>query len=196
MISPGPDPRLVLWAYAEGFFPMADPATDVLSWFSPDPRAVFPLDALRPSRSLRRVVRSGLFEVRMDSAFGEVIAGCASREETWISDGIRETYIRLHRMGSAHSVESWHGGRLAGGLYGVALGGAFFGESMFSRKTDASKVAFVHLVDHLRARGFLLLDAQFMTGHLRRLGAVDIPRAEYLEILKRAVSERVSFREG
>ncbi len=172
-------PDMLLSAYASGIFPMAEPDGEIL-WFRPDPRAIIPLDGLKVSRSLRAILRKGVYECRIDSAFAEVIRLCAQRrEKTWISSEIQAAYIELHRLGFAHSVESWKDGELAGGLYGVALGGAFFGESMFSRATDASKVALVHLVERMKARGFTLLDTQFMTEHLRSLGAIDVSRKAY-----------------
>ncbi len=180
-------PELVLQAYRVGIFPMAGPDGEI-AWFSPDPRCIFPLDAFRTPRSLRQTIRRGRFEVRINSAFDEVVAGCADRAEgTWISPEIARVYGALHRAGQAHSVEAWHAGELAGGLYGVAIGGAFFGESMFTRVTDASKVALVALVERLRARGFTLLDTQWATPHLERFGAREIPRREYLRRLAAAV---------
>ena len=158
---------------------MADPHDGSISWYAPDPRAVFPLDGFHVPRSLARTIRRGVYEVRVDTAFREVMLGCAEREETWISGEVLRAYAALHRLGLAHSVEAWQGSELKGGLYGVALGGAFFGESMFSRATDASKVALVALVERLRARGYTLLDTQWVTDHLLRFGAVEIPRVEY-----------------
>ncbi len=180
-------PALLVRAYCAGFFPMADARHGRIRWYSPDPRAVIPLDAFHVPRSLRRTIRRGLFAVQVNTGFGEVIRACADRPETWISDEIVRAYEALHALGLAHSVETWQEGRLVGGLYGVALGGAFFGESMFSRVTDASKVALVALVERLRARGFVLLDTQFLTPHLARFGAVEIPRAEYLRRLDEAL---------
>jgi leucyl/phenylalanyl-tRNA--protein transferase len=192
-MEPALTPELVLHAYRSGAFPMADEMGEIL-WFSPDPRCIFPLDAVRIPRSLRQVLRRGTFETRVNTAFGDVIAGCADRAEgTWISDEIAALYTELHRRGHAHSVESWHAGQLAGGLYGVAIGGAFFGESMFARVTDASKVALVGLFERLRARGFTLLDTQWSTPHLVRFGAREIPRAEYLRRLGDALRRPVSF---
>lgn len=186
-------PELVLLAYRQGVFPMGDEHGRI-GWFSPDPRAVFPLDAFHVPRSVRQAVRRRVFEVRINTAFDEVIAACADRPEgTWISDPVQRVYRALHRRGFAHSVECWQAGELAGGLYGVALGGAFFGESMFTRVTNASKVALVALVERLRARGFELLDTQWMTPHLARFGAVEIPRAEYLRRLARAVARPCRF---
>jgi len=185
--------RLLIEAYSNGYFPMADVRNGPIWWYSPDPRAVIPLDGFKTSRSLRQRVRKGTYEIRIDTAFDVVIQACAEREETWISDEIIGAYIALHREGFAHSVESWHNGVLAGGLYGVSIGGAFFGESMFSRETDASKVALVRLVDHLRKRGFLLLDSQFMNDHIRQFGTREIPRAEYLRRLRAALNAETNF---
>lgn len=186
-------PPHLLSAYAAGIFPMALP-DDELGWFAPDPRAIIPLDGFRVTRSLRQVYRRAAFDLTVDRRFEAVIAACAQRRAgTWISPGIVEAYTELHRRGFAHSVESWSGGELAGGLYGVALRGVFCGESMFHRKTDASKVALVYLVERLRARGYRLLDVQFMTDHLRRFGAIEIARGEYEKRLSRALEAEVSF---
>lgn len=178
------DAMLLLRAYASGIFPMAESAeSEGLYWFDPERRGIMPLDGFHVPRRLRRTVRQGRFEVRFDHDFPGVMMGCAeitgTRTNTWINRDILRLYTDLHARGHAHSVECWRGGRLAGGLYGVSLGGAFFGESMFSRETDASKVALVHLVARLKAGGFTLLDAQFVTDHLSRFGATEIPRAEY-----------------
>ncbi|MEW6251172.1 MAG: leucyl/phenylalanyl-tRNA--protein transferase [Planctomycetota bacterium] len=183
-------PELVLAGYRAGIFPMGVEGGEI-AWFSPDPRCIIPLqpvEAFRTPRSLRQTIRRGAFEIRVNSAFAEVVAGCADRDEgTWISPEIAAVYTELHRRGYAHSVEAWHAGALAGGLYGVVIGGAFFGESMFTRVTDASKVALVRLVERLRERGFVLLDTQWSTPHLARFGAVEIRRREYLLRLKSAV---------
>lgn len=184
---------LLLAAYAAGYFPMADSRDGSIRWYSPDPRGVLPLGAFRVSRSLRQTVRKRTYEVRFDTAFEQVIRSCAEREETWISEGIVRSYLALHRLGAAHSVEAWRKDLLAGGLYGVALGGAFFGESMFSRARDASKVALVALVERLRAHGFELLDTQFLTPHLAQFGTEEMPRADYLMLLKEAVAKERSF---
>ncbi len=186
-------PDLLVRAYCAGFFPMADSRRGRIRWYSPDPRAVIPLESFHVPRSLRRTIRRGLFDVRVNTAFRAVIRACAERPETWISDEIVRAYEALHALGLAHSVETWQGERLVGGLYGVALGGAFFGESMFSRVTDASKVALVALVERLRARGFTLLDTQFLTPHLARFGAVEIPRGEYLRRLAAALRLECRF---
>ncbi|NBC32513.1 MAG: leucyl/phenylalanyl-tRNA--protein transferase, partial [Alphaproteobacteria bacterium] len=181
-------PELLLRAYACGFFPMADSAeSDELYWYDPPWRGVIPLDRFHVPRKLRRVVRQGRFEVRYDSAFPAVLEACAEpteeRPKTWINDGIRRLYGALADTGYAHSVECWTEGQLLGGLYGVSLRGAFFGESMFSRAADASKVALVHLVAQLRAGGFVLLDTQFMTDHLRQFGGLEISQAAYKQRL-------------
>ncbi len=172
---------------------MADESGQI-AWFRPDPRCIFSLDRFHVPRSVRQAVRRGKFELRVDSAFDEVIASCADREDgTWISKEILTVYRTLHRSGHAHSVESWHAGKLAGGLYGVALGGAFFGESMFTRVSDASKVALVALVERLRARGFVLLDTQWITPHLARFGALEIRLVEYLRRLQSALALPARF---
>jgi leucyl/phenylalanyl-tRNA--protein transferase len=196
----GPIPGdLLLTAYAAGWFPMAVEGGEI-RWFSPDPRGILPLDTFHISSRLARVVRSGRFEVRIDTAFDDVIRACAEAERegedpgTWISPDIIESYAALHRAGAAHSVETWRDGRLAGGLYGVSLRGAFFGESMFHRETDASKVALVALVERLRARGFELLDTQWVTPHLEQFGAIEIPRDEYIARLHGALDIDASFR--
>ena len=172
---------------------MADSSKGGITWHSPDPRAIIPLDAFRISRSLRRVIRRNIFEIRIDTAFGAVIQGCARREDTWISDQIIEAYTFLYSQGCAHSVESRLKGQLVGGLYGVAIGGAFFGESMFSVVTDASKVALVHLIEVLKLRNFMLLDTQFMNDHLKQFGAIEIPRSDYLKLLSEAVGQDAAF---
>ena len=184
--SPLP-PDLLLGAYAQGVFPMDGP--DGLRWYAPDPRAVIPLDArFHVPDSLARVVRQGRFRVTTDVDFEGTMRACGAREETWISEPLVAAYTALHRAGHAHSVECWTGdGVFAGGLYGVALGGAFFGESMVSHVRDASKVALVHLVERLRAGGFVLLDTQFTTPHLARFGAVEIRRAAYQRRLAAAL---------
>ena len=180
-------PDLLVQAYQSGYFPMADPSDGRIGWFSPDPRAIIPLDGLRVSRSLRRTLRRKPFELASDRDFGGVIRACAARPETWISEEIVAAYAQLFGLGLAHTVETWQDGVLVGGLYGVALGGAFFGESMFSAVADASKVALVDLVRRLRAGGFTLLDTQFMTDHLRGIGAIEVPRDDYLAMLEDAL---------
>jgi leucyl/phenylalanyl-tRNA--protein transferase len=186
-------PELLLHGYRLGLFPMAM-EDESIQWFSPDPRAIIPLDKFHVPHALERMRKKSIFESRIDQRFDEVIRACAEREDTWINAEIVETYENLHRLGCAHSVETWSDGELAGGLYGVAIGGAFFGESMFHRKTDASKFALVALVEHLRARKFVLLDTQWLTPHLVRFGAAEIPRDHYLKLLARAVELPRSFR--
>ena len=187
------DPSTVLGAYAVGVFPMADARdADGVYWVEPRRRAILPLDAFHLGRSLRRTIAADRFRVTADQAFPAVIALCAEaasdRPDTWINGAIEDVFRRLHDQGHAHSVECWDGDRLVGGLYGLALGRAFFGESMVSRATDASKVALAWLVARLKAGGFTLLDCQFQTEHLRTLGAVEIDRADYLSALSSALS--------
>jgi leucyl/phenylalanyl-tRNA--protein transferase len=177
-------PELLLRAYAAGIFPMAEAAEDPdVFWVDPEQRGILPLDRFHLPRRLARTLRRDLFEVRCDAAFEAVVRGCAEptpeRPKTWINEEIVRLYGALHRLGFAHSVEAWRGGNLVGGLYGVALGAAFFGESMYSRVTDASKVALAHLVARLRLGGFRLLDTQFVTEHLQQFGAVEVSRAQY-----------------
>jgi leucyl/phenylalanyl-tRNA--protein transferase len=187
------DPDVLLRAYAIGVFPMSDGReAEEVFWVEPKRRAVIPLDGFRLSHSLRKTIRSDRFEVAADRAFGEVIRRCADREETWINSPIEDGFLRLHALGFAHSVECRRDGALVGGLYGVALGRAFFGESMFSAETDASKVALAWLVARLRAGGYTLLDCQFMTDHLRTLGAVEISKKAYLGLLSDAVAAAVA----
>jgi leucyl/phenylalanyl-tRNA--protein transferase len=187
-------PSLLLQAYASGVFPMAEAAdADEIFWVDPQRRGILPLDGLHVSRRLARSFRSGDFEIRVDHDFARVIASCADRPETWINGRIARLYRELHRLGHAHSVEIWQDGTLAGGLYGVALGAAFFGESMFSRRRDASKFALIALVARLRAGGFRLLDTQFVTDHLARLGAVEVGRAAYHRALGQAVNRPARF---
>ncbi|HVE00933.1 MAG TPA: leucyl/phenylalanyl-tRNA--protein transferase [Sphingomicrobium sp.] len=182
------DPRLLLQGYATGIFPMADSRdADELFWVEPRNRAIIPLDRFHVSRSLRRTLRSGRFTVTHDRDFAAVIAGCADREETWINAEIERAMLVLHASGHAHSIEVWRGDCLVGGLYGVKLGRAFFGESMFSRETDASKIALAWLVARLKAGNFTLLDCQFMTEHLASLGAVSVSRETYVALLSAAL---------
>ena len=196
-----PTPDLLLAAYARGVFPMADPETGAMEWFCPDPRAVIPLDAFHVPRTLARTIRQELFQLRSDTAFEEVMRSCGpardSSEPTWIDERLVRAYVGLHARGHAHSVESWRDGKLVGGLYGVHIGAAFFGESMFVKQgpdgTDASKVCLVHLVNHLRDRGFTLLDTQFSSEHLSRFGCVEIPAVDYLSELAIAISQPVTW---
>ncbi len=164
-----------------------------IAWFSPDPRAIIPIDTFHVPHGLKRTLKKGLFEVRVNTAFKAVMRACAQRKETWINEEILASYLEMHRLGYAHSVESWLEGRLVGGLYGMAIGGAFFGESMFHEVTDASKVALHALVMRLRERGFSLLDTQWLTGHLTTFGAVEIPRAEYQRRLAVCVNASCRF---
>jgi leucyl/phenylalanyl-tRNA---protein transferase len=180
------DSELLLQGYRLGVFPMAM-EDDSIQWFSPDPRAILPLENFHVPHALRRLVRKKVFETTIDNQFSKVIKACAKRQDTWINLEIVESYTRLHEIGHAHSVEAWNEGRLAGGLYGVAVGGAFFGESMFHYVTDASKVALVALVEHLRAKKFALLDTQWLTPHLQQFGGIEISRDHYVRLLRRAV---------
>ncbi len=190
-----PNAELLLRAYASGIFPMVDPHTGAIEYYSPDPRAVIPLERFHVPKSLARVVAKGVFELRSDTAFERVIRACSERRpdrrETWLDERLIEAYLELHARGFAHSVEAYRDGQLVGGLYGVRIGAAFFGESMFSRPTlggtDASKVCLVELVTRLRSGGFTLLDTQFTTSHLERFGCVEIPREHYLELLADAI---------
>jgi leucyl/phenylalanyl-tRNA---protein transferase len=183
------DPDLLLRAYAIGVFPMSDSRdADEVFWVEPRRRAILPLERFRLARSLRKTIRSGEYRVTRDAAFAEVVRRCAEREETWINGDIEESYRGLHARGHAHSIECWHEGALVGGLYGVNLGAAFFGESMFSLRRDASKVALAWLVARLRVGGYKLLDCQFMTEHLRSLGAVEVTQEDYLALLDSALS--------
>lgn len=189
---------LLVSAYASGWFPMAVEPGEI-RWYSPDPRAIIPLDGFHLPSRLARVLRSGRFQIHIDRDFEAVIRGCAEADRhdeetgTWIDAGIMESYCALHHAGLAHSVEAWQDGRLVGGLYGVALGGAFFGESMFHTATDASKVALAALVGRLGARGYRLLDIQWVTPHLERFGAIEIPRRRYLKLLDEALSLDIEF---
>jgi len=189
-------PETLLSAYMQGIFPMAHEDGRIY-WYSPNPRAILPLDGLHVSQSLRRVIHRGAFDVRFDTDFEAIIAACAApapgREQTWISAELQRAYVELHRLGFAHSVEAWQGQELAGGLYGVSIRGFFAGESMFSRRRDASKVALYYLVQHLRARDFRLLDTQFQTVHLMKMGAVEISRRRYLALLRQALAVKTAF---
>ena len=185
-------PELIIRAYRAGIFPMAEDAADEdLFWVSPEMRGIIPLDGFRLSASLRKAIRKSHFTIRVDTDFDAVIEGCATvgqdRDATWINHPIRAVYGELFRRGVAHTVEVWDGPDLVGGLYGLAIGGAFFGESMFHRKTNASKIAMAHLVERLKAGGFVLLDTQFVTPHLASLGGVEIPREQYEERLAGAL---------
>ncbi|MGE6739297.1 leucyl/phenylalanyl-tRNA--protein transferase [Allorhizobium pseudoryzae] len=186
---PSITPDVLLRAYSIGLFPMAESADDPeIFWVEPEMRGVLPLDAFHVSKSLRKAVKRAPFDIRFNTRFEAVMNGCAEetsdRPSTWINTTIRQLYTELHRMGHAHSVEAFEDGELVGGLYGVSLGAAFFGESMFSRRTNASKICLVHLVERLNANGFQLLDTQFTTEHLKTFGAIDVPKDEYLTLLK------------
>ncbi|MEZ4617272.1 MAG: leucyl/phenylalanyl-tRNA--protein transferase [Caldilineaceae bacterium] len=189
-------PDLLLYAYSQGIFPMGNEEDDEIYWYDPNPRAIIPLDTFHIPRSLARRIRKGGFEVRVDTAFREVITACAeprADDGLWITPAIIDMYCELQRLGYAHRVETWIGGELVGGLYGVALGGLFAGESMFSRAPDSSKIALVHLVQRLVSGGFVLLDTQFMTEHLRRFGTLEIPRDEYQRRLQIALEIPADF---
>ncbi len=192
-------PELLLRAYSIGLFPMSDAADDPeIFWVEPELRGILPLEQFHVSKSLAKAIRQKPFDIRFDTAFDTVIAKCAEevedRPSTWINQTIRELYGALHRLGHAHSVEAFDGDELVGGLYGVSLGSAFFGESMFSRRTNASKICLVYLVERLKARGFTLLDTQFTTEHLKTFGAIDVPKEDYLKLLDKAMqSETLPF---
>jgi leucyl/phenylalanyl-tRNA---protein transferase len=185
-------PELLINAYAQGIFPMADELGRI-SWYAPDPRAILEHQNLHVSRSLRATIRKGIYVIRTDTAFEMVMRCCADREETWINEEFIKSYTYLHYVDLAHSIEAWKEGMLVGGLYGVALGGAFMGESMFSSATDASKVCLVALVEHLKARGYVLHDTQFLTPHLATLGVMEIPRRVYEKRLKGALRLRCTW---
>ena len=186
------NPSFLLNAYASGVFPMALDDGEI-GWFSPDPRGIIPLDAFHIPHGMKRILQDQPFKIRINSAFEAVMLGCADRDETWINESIIETYVELHQRGNAHSVEAWDSGGLVGGLYGVSIGGAFFGESMFSRKSEASKLCLVHLVDRMRERGFQLLDTQWTNPHLEKFGAIDVPKSDYLGLLEKALQLDVTF---
>lgn len=192
-------PELLLRAYSIGMFPMSESADDPeLFWVEPELRGIIPLDGFHVSKSLQKAIRKAPFDIRFDTAFDRVVEKCAEaaedRPSTWINQQIKDLYGALHRLGHAHSVEAWEGDELVGGLYGVTLGSAYFGESMFSRRTNASKICLVHLVERLKSQGFTLLDTQFTTEHLKTFGAVDIPKAEYGVLLDKAMeSETLRF---
>lgn len=199
---PGVTPEILLRAYSIGLFPMAESADDPeIFWVEPEVRGLLPLDSFHVSKSLAKTIRQKPFDIRFNSDFDGVIAACAEhtngRPSTWINQTIRSLYSTLHHIGHAHSVEAWEGGKLVGGLYGVSLGSAFFGESMFSRRTDASKICLVYLVERLQQRGFTLLDTQFTTEHLKTFGAIDMPKDDYAKILEKAMeSPNLSFSIG
>lgn len=189
-------PDDLLYGYINGIFPMAD-ADNTLYWYCPDPRAIIPLETYKPAKSLRPVLNNSVFEVKIDQAFEQVMRECATGradgEGTWISEEIIQAYTELQKLGFAHSVEAYYEGELAGGLYGVSIGGAFFGESMFYKVSNASKVAFHSLIEILKTTGFELLDTQFINDNVRRFGAIEIPKSDYMNRLREAVSKKVRF---
>jgi leucyl/phenylalanyl-tRNA--protein transferase len=185
-------PQTLLRAYRSGIFPWFNDGDPIL-WWSPEPRAIFEFDHFYISARLARTIRSGKFRLTINRAFSEVMRGCADRERTWVTPDMIAAYEKLHKLGYAHSIEVWHGEMLAGGVYGVALGGFFAGESMFHRVRDASKVALAYLIEYLRIRGFVLFDTQVITEHTASLGALEIPRAEYLGRLHKALEVSVTF---
>ena len=184
-------PEILLSAYSQGYFPMAEGRT--VFWHWPNPRGIIPLDNVKVSRSLRQTIKKNIFETRIDTAFTDVMKLCAARRSTWISEEFIRHYTTLHKLGNAHSVESWHDGKLVGGLYGVSIGGAFFGESMFSLMTDASKVAFVRLTEILKKQGYILLDTQYINPHTESLGAIEIPGEHYIATLRKALIMHCTF---
>ena len=187
-------PQILLQAYATGIFPMAESQLDdEIFWVDPKRRGIMPLDSFHISRTLKRQILRNAFTIRTNSDFSAVVRACADRPVTWINEPIFALYRTLHQQGHAHSLELWDGADLVGGVYGVALGGAFFGESMFSRRTDASKIALAYLVDHLRLGGFTLFDTQFLTPHLQSLGGVDISRESYRRLLRQALDIKGDF---
>lgn len=192
-ITRGLDPASVLEGYRKAIFPMGYPGRPEITWHRPPKRAILPLDKLHVSRSLARTMKKGAFRVTFDSAFDDVMRACADRDSTWITADIFRTYHRLHELGHAHSVEVWVEDRLAGGLYGIHIGGAFFAESKFHRVTDMSKVALVSLVHRMRERGLALLEVQYLTAHLSQFGVAEVPHTEYLKLLDAALRLRCDF---
>jgi leucyl/phenylalanyl-tRNA--protein transferase len=197
MLDPSPlTAETLVYAYASGVFPMAEETGEIL-WYSPDPRAIIPIDTYKPAKSLKPFINQERFEIRINTCFEQVMRNCAlprpGEEETWITEELVQAYTNLHKMGLAHSVEAWQAGKLVGGLYGVALGGAFFGESMFSLVSNSSKVAFHYLVQILREQNYSLLDSQFMNDNVLRYGAIDIPRSEYKKRLAKALKSTCDF---
>jgi leucyl/phenylalanyl-tRNA--protein transferase len=185
-------PQTLLRAYRNGIFPWYNEGDPIL-WWSPEPRAIFEFNQFYISARLARTIRSGKFRMTINQAFADVMHGCAQRDRTWITTDMHEAYVRMHQLGYAHSIEAWLGDELAGGVYGIALGGFFSGESMFHRVRDASKVALAYLLEYLQIRGFILFDSQVITEHTASLGALEIPRSEYLARLKEALEVRASF---
>ena len=189
--------EMLIDCYCSGFFPMAEESGEVL-WYTPDPRAIIPFENYHVSKSLKPILNKNLFEIKIDIDFEQVMRNCASprkdEDQTWINEEIIQLYVELHRMGLAHSVEAYREGRLVGGLYGVCIGGVFFGESMFSLESNASKVAFHYLIQLLKSNGFALLDSQFMNDNVKRYGAIEIPRSEYLAKLQEAIAKNCEFK--
>ncbi len=185
-------PSLLRFTYSQGFFPMPDD-DGIIYWYSPDPRAVFPLDEFHCSRSFRKTLRNTQFAVTFDKDFLGVMRACADREDTWINEEFIDVYGRLHKDGDAHSVEVWLDEKLVGGLYGVSIAGGFFAESMFYKETDASKFALYHLIKHMKKQGMTLLEVQFMTPHLKSLGAIELAADDYLDTLAEAIKLEVKF---
>ena len=186
-------PEMIVRAYSMGIFPMGDDRSKEIRWYSPNPRCIFDLDNFHIPKRIARTYRQGIFELKVNHAWSEVLQHCADRSTTWITNDIYDVYTQLHQLGFAHTVEAYKGGRLAGGLYGVSIGGAFMGESMFHTETDASKVCLIYLVERMRERGFVLLDSQFMTPHLATFGAQNITREEYLARLNHALTLQCRF---
>jgi leucyl/phenylalanyl-tRNA--protein transferase len=185
--------EVVLRAYIDGYFPMAEHRNGNIYWHSPDPRAIFPLYEIQASRKDRQSFRKYNFTFTTNKRFDDVIRYCAERDDTWINDEIKMTYIELHELGYAHSIETYHEDKLVGGLYGVSIAGAFFGESMFNILPNASKAAFYYLIEHLKSRGFLLLDSQYINPFTKQLGAIEIRKSTYLKLLKQALNLEVKF---
>jgi leucyl/phenylalanyl-tRNA--protein transferase len=185
--------EVLLAAYGQGYFPMPDPETQELLWYRPDPRAIIPLERFHVSRSLAKKIRQQRWDHSLDQCFDDVMIGCAERQETWINGQFKDVYGYMHRQGHGHSVEVWREAKLVGGVYGLAIGGAFFAESMFHRDSDASKFALYVLVKHLLSRGFTLLECQFLTPHLQSLGAIEVSDAVYTSQLQRALLREVHF---
>lgn len=186
-------PELLVRAYKEGYFPMADSYDGNIYWHSPDPRAIFPLEKIKTPRSIKQFISKNNFSFTINKDFKKVITLCADRDDTWISDEIIAAFVQLHNIGYAHSVETWIDKELVGGLYGVSIGAAFFGESMFNNIPNASKSAFYYLVNYIKSRNFILLDTQYINHHTAMLGAIEIPRIQYLKILRKAIEIPVNF---
>ncbi len=186
-------PDIIEFAYRKGFFPMPHPETGEVLWFDPDPRTIIPLDGFKVSKSLKKSMRTRGYTISVDQAFESVVRACANRDETWINEDFITMYLQMHQRNIAHSVEVWFEGELVGGVFGLTFNGVFNGESMFSRKTDASKIALYHLVEHMKKSGLVLFEVQFMTEHLASLGAIGIGKDEYHRILDEALKLKVHF---